>query len=93
MDTPGQELVERLAQEMAGVAGEMLTDPGYRFQPQHIQVPFSGQIGNWRGDPAKALGYVKVRPGLYRPKTMPPLPLEATEAAAGGSSNKPLLTN
>ncbi|HMK66560.1 MAG TPA: hypothetical protein VK564_12245 [Thermodesulfobacteriota bacterium] len=76
LDTRGRALADRLAQEVAVIAGEMLTDPGYHFRPQQIKVPFEGQIGNWREDPAKALGYIQVRPGLYRPQAMPPLPLE-----------------
>jgi hypothetical protein len=75
-DGQGQELVRRLAQEMAEVAGGLLNDTGYHFQQQKIKVPFEGRIGNWREDPAKALGYMQVRTGLYRPKAMPPLPLE-----------------
>jgi hypothetical protein len=76
LDRQGQELVERLAREMAGVAGTLLTDPGYHFQQQRVEVPFEGRIGNWREDPAKKLGYIRIRPGLYRPKGMPPLPME-----------------
>jgi hypothetical protein len=80
----GLELVERLAGEMAEVAGSLLGDPGYHFQQQKIKVPFEGRVGNWREDPAEALGYIKIRPGLYRPKDMPSLPLEATRTEAGG---------
>ncbi|MCU0580777.1 MAG: hypothetical protein MUF69_14755 [Desulfobacterota bacterium] len=77
LDRQGLELVERLAREMAGVAGTLLTDPGYHFQQQKVKVPFEGRIGNWREDPAKKLGYIRIRPSLYRPKDMPALPLEA----------------
>lgn len=76
LDGQGQELVRRLAQEMAEVAGGLLNDPGYHFRQQKIKVPFDGRIGNWREDPAKTLGYIRIRPGLYRPKDLPPLPLE-----------------
>jgi len=62
---------------MAEVAGWLLHDPGYRFEQQKIKVPFEGQIGNWRESPAGKLGYVRIRPGLYRPRDMPALPLEA----------------
>jgi hypothetical protein len=77
LDDRGQELVRRLAGEMAEVAGGLLHDPGYHFEQQKIKVPFEGQIGNWRESPAKKLGYVRIRPGLYRPQDMPVLPLEA----------------
>ncbi len=84
LDSRGQELVERLASEMADVAGSLLTSPDYRFAQQKVKVPFEGRIGNWRGNPARDLGYVQVKPGLYRPKEMPPLPLEGDGSGSGG---------
>jgi hypothetical protein len=72
----GLELVERLAGEMAEVAGSMLKDPDYRFTPQKVNVPFEGRIGDWKGSPARDLGYIRIKPGLYRPQDMPPLPME-----------------
>jgi hypothetical protein len=77
LDVPGQELVQRLSQEMAEVAGELLQDPDYFHRPQQVKVPFGGRIGDWREDPARKLGYVRIRPGLYRPKDMPALPEES----------------
>ena len=84
----GLELVERLAEEMAEVAGSLLTDPHYRFTPQKVKVPFEGRIGDWKGSPARDLGYMQVKPGLYRPKDMPPLPLETARIKVGGVVNK-----
>jgi hypothetical protein len=80
----GLKLVERLAEEMAAVAGSLLTDPDYRFIPQKVEVPFEGRIGDWKGSPARDLGYIRIQPGLYRPKDMPPLPMEAIKSRAGG---------
>ena len=80
----GLELVERLAEEMAAVAGSLLTDPDYRFIQQKVKVPFEGRIGDWKGSPARDLGYIRIQPGLYRPKDMPPLPMEASKSRSGG---------
>jgi hypothetical protein len=80
----GLELVERLSGEMAQVAGSLLTDSDYRFTRQKVNVPFEGRIGNWKGSPARDLGYIQIKPGLYRPKDMPPLPMEKARSTSGG---------
>lgn len=83
LDETGRRLVDTLAREMAAVVDSLLTDPDYRFTPQSLKVPFKGQIGNWKNNPAEALGYIRVGPGLYRPQTMPPLPREESEFNRG----------
>jgi hypothetical protein len=69
---------------MAEVAGSLLTDPDYRFTQQKVNVPFEGRIGDWQESPAWDLGYIQIKPGLYRPKDMPPLPMETIKSRAGG---------
>jgi hypothetical protein len=83
LDETGRRLVDTLAREMAAVVDSLLTDPDYLFTPQSLKVPFKGQIGNWKSNPAEALGYIRVGPGLYRPQTMTPLPREKSELNRG----------
>ena len=83
LEGQGLELVERLAGEMAEVVGSLLTDLDYRFSPQKVKVPFEGRIGDWKRSPAKDLGYIRIKPGLYRPKDMPPLPMEKVKSTSG----------
>ena len=84
LDGSGQELVQRLAREMTEVAESLLTDPDYRFTQQKVKVPFDGRIGDWKGSPARDLGYIQIKPGLYRPKDMTPLPMETSKSRSGG---------
>jgi hypothetical protein len=83
LEGQGLDLVERLAGEIAEVAGSLLTDPDYRFTQQKVKVPFEGRIGDWKGSPARDLDYIQIKPGLYRPKDMPPLPMEAAKSRLG----------
>ena len=84
LDETGRLLVDKVAAEMAAVVESLLTDPYYRFTPQPLKVPFPGKIGNWKENPAETLGYIRVGPGLFRPKDMPPLPVERED---GGHRN------
>jgi hypothetical protein len=86
LEETGRHLVDKVAREMAAVVESLLLDPNYRFTPQHLKVPFNGKIGNWKDNPAEALGYIRVGPGLYRPKNMPPLPVEASKSRPGGNN-------
>jgi hypothetical protein len=76
LDEEGRKLVAKLSEEMAAVARSLLGDPEYTFSQQKIKTPFEGKVGNWKANPARALKYIQIRPGLYRPKDMPVLPLE-----------------
>jgi hypothetical protein len=89
LDETGRLLVDKVAAEMAAVVESLLTDPDYRFTPQPLKVPFLGKIGNWKENPAETLGYIRVGPGLFRPKDMPPLPVEKARSTMDrGDSHK-----
>lgn len=85
LDGEGQALARELARRVAGVAQQMLRDEVYCFEKRQVRTEGS-VLGESDLDVFGALEYQPLGGGLYRPRSMPPLPQE--RGAPGAESGR-----
>ncbi len=73
LEDSGQRLAREVAQRAARIVKGTKENPDYRYQPQKVQAQ-GLTLCDYEVDVEEALKYIKIAPGVYRPKDMNPLP-------------------
>ncbi len=73
LEDSGQQLAREVAQRAARIAKGMRENPDYHYTFQKINA-IGLTLCDYEVDVEEALGYIKIAPGVYRPKEMNPLP-------------------
>jgi uncharacterized metal-binding protein len=73
LEDSGQRLAREVAQRAARIVTGMKETPDYHYQPQKVGAQ-GLTLCDYEVDVEEALKYIKIAPGVYRPKDMNPLP-------------------
>ncbi len=73
LEESGQRLARESALKTARIVRGMRESPDYHYYPQKVQT-LGLTLCEYGVDVEEALGYIKIAPGVYRPKEMNPLP-------------------
>lgn len=73
LEDSGRRLAREVAQKAALIVKGMRESPNYRYRSQKVQA-YGLTLCDYEVDVEEALGYIRIAPGVYRPKDMSPLP-------------------
>lgn len=73
LEESGQRLAREVARRVALIVKGMRESPNYHYRSQKVQA-YGLTLCDYEVDVEEALGYIRIAPGVYRPKDMSPLP-------------------
>ena len=73
LEESGQRLAKEVALRVARMVRGMRESPDYHYRSQKVQAD-DLTLCDYGVDVEEALGYIKIAPGVYRPRDMNPLP-------------------
>jgi hypothetical protein len=72
LDPVGNQLAWEVARRIAKAAEWMLGDPKYDFERRKVKA-LNQRLCEFSDETIDSLGYIKIEPAIYRPRSMPPL--------------------
>jgi uncharacterized metal-binding protein len=80
LDESGKKLSRIIAEKVACISTGMLNAPEYHYERQNV-MRGGKLLSEYTIDMMKSCNYIRVKPGIYRPSDMPPLPIEKEVAS------------